>query len=237
MKGKILLAAAMALGIAATASDGTVNDWTGRTGLRTHARLQTGQGETVTVTRLDRSKAKSETRNVVHRHTVLLLEGPSWGRWIFEASAQVSLDARQVSQRYILQRPGGEEALSIQYLTNEGDGRGEYRIAFSGQNRTVREGSLAPSDAGGPSPMLAELPSEAQKAVLLLCRLGQDFADWGPDERFLQFFFGTASPPAVSNISVESLPVDCTFDASFGFPCGPDEEPRVQGKVLVKPLE
>ena len=47
-------------------------------------------------------------------------------------------------------------------------------------------------------------------------------------------------PPAqgaVPSVPYELVPVDCSFDASFGYPCDPQERPaRADGRIYVKAM-
>jgi len=201
-------------------------------------KLLSAAGESLTATCLSEPKGTNRETRVSSQKTILLLEGPSLGRWIFEAATEGSTDSTRLSGAYALRSAEGQDSLEVTYLSGQAEGQGEYRLVFSGREHVQAEGQIPPSFGAQQAPLWSELPEGVRKVLPLLRDLLLDNPWWGPDEVFLAPFFGTevALDEGVK-VTVESLPVDCAFDASFGFPCLSEEQPRVGGKVLVRPLD
>lgn len=229
------MAVVWGLATATAAADGASP---GRTALRSHVKVLTSGGESLTATCLSEPRGTNPETRVSSQKTVLLLDGASLGRWVFEAAIEGSADPSRLAATYTLRPAEGQKSLEVTYLSGPSEGQGEYRLDFSGKEIAQPESQIPPSFGAQRAPLWSELPESLQRVLPLLRDLMLDNPWWGPDEIFLAPFFGMeVATGEGGKVTVESLPVDCSFDASFGFPCLPDEEPRVGGKVLVRPLD
>lgn len=237
MKGKLqgisILALFLGFGWVAFAEE---SPWSIRNGLRVHARFHDESGEAYRVTLLTRSRGRNEAAGVFETGSVLLLEGASTGRWIYETQSKGTLDFRGVTSTSSLRQVDGGSALKVTYTSEEGEGKGQFEIQTPNGIQRVLEsegGSQPPEE----TERLAQLSAPMKKVLLLLRALAHDKGSWHVDPRLLTPFFGRQDAGPRAALSVESLPVDCGFDASFGFPCAPDEAPKAQDNVFVKPLQ
>ncbi len=216
---------------------GADSPWSITSGQRMHARVRGQGGEDFRVTLLARSRGRNQAAGRFERRSILLIEGASTGRWVYETQTEGSLDFRRVTSTSTLKRVGGATDLKVTYATEEGEGKGRYQIESPQGVRTVQESELASARGKEATETLSWLSSPLREVVFLLRALAHDQRSWHVEPSLLEPFFGKEDRGPAASLSVESLPVDCTFDASFGFPCDPNERPKAGGKVFVKPLE
>jgi|GEM_PF-4829356 len=212
-------------------------EWSARGTLRTHAQVTLTPDQILTLSLLDRSRGQRLNGTGFHSEQILLVEGPTLGRWILEIQEEGSGEGR-ISHQSVLRRPQGAEALRVEYTALGKEGSGSFQIYLPGRRLDVAEAEIRPSYASGLAPQWKDLPVDLQEILGVLRQLASDGDHlWGPGPLLLAPFFGIGDPrDAKFSLATESLPVDCAFDASFGFPCDPNEEPRVGGKAYVKPI-
>jgi hypothetical protein len=213
---------------------GAESPWSARAELRTHARITLNSGESAEVTLLLRSKGANPSLGVFDRNSVLLLDGASMGRWVFELRGEGASDASRLSSVYTLHRADGSESLSVTYSTCRGEGRGEFLLRTDRGEAALTEAELLPSYPGGIHPDATSLPESTRKVIRFLSALAFQDLSWGPDPLFVAPLLGTSPEPSKATLQVTSLPVDCAFDAAFGFPCETEERAVQNGKVYVK---
>ncbi len=235
MKRKIVSAIAVAAFLS-LGSGAAESQWSIDTGLRMHARVLDEAGQLHEVTLLTRSRGRDEAKGAIKRHAVLLIEGGSAGRWVYESDCTGTLDFSKVTVTSTLRQVGGSPALSVEYTTSEGEGKGSYVVQTPEGTKAFHEPDLASVPPAGNSELLDRLSASSKEVLHLLRALAHDKGSWHVEKTFLDPFFGSENPGPATTLQVQALPVDCTWDAAFGFPCEDGERPSGEGKVYVKKL-
>ncbi len=228
------LAGFVALAVLSTAQAA----WSIQNGLRWHSQIQLPGGITVTTSSINRSLGQDSQNQVVSLHKIFLMDGgPAYGRWVVESQESGSSDFLHLQGHCTITLKDTGEQLNITYLTSAGEGQGTFHLSLAGKHMDVSESGLATS-AASTRAFLAVASPLFSKGLGVIIQLAQSRLDLALSPIPFQPLTGVKAVPGggPSSLTAKGLPVDCSFDASFGYPCLPGEHSAANGMLYVVSL-
>lgn len=208
--------------------------WSIQTGLRWHDQIVLPNGVMLTTTSISRSLGKNENSKVVSLEKVFLMDGgSSYGRWIVASSLNGSSDFAHLHGRYTFLLKDTNEKLSITYLTSKGEGNGTFHVTIGDSSMDLDETDLAGAAAVFNAFLAAHTSNLFREGLAVLGQLAGSDTEFELSQLPFQLVTGRTAVAGgqASNFVVRALPVDCTFDNAFGYPCLPSEHASHSGKL------
>lgn len=232
----------LVLGLALVSLPGIASDpeWPAARSVRFHYSRELNDGSQLLITVLDRSRGHDAANDRYHYDTVMLLDGGKiFGRWIVSKTSRGDLAFQKTNAEFHLRLVDTGEDLSIydQFATCD---HSETRNAtFCGDSLVLQDAKTTAQ----PAAASAFLGARASALFLKGLRLVRSMAYVVPQaglsstQRQFEAFFGPFTVSgAMPRYVLKNEPVDCGFDAGFGFPCLATESPKGNGMVYTQEL-
>ena len=191
------------------------------------------------MTTIQRSKGRNQQTGKFHLDITTLVDGGVFGRWIVNCHTEGTLNFQTTQGVYEFRLLDTGETLEVTKEMPAGKVTGEYCIKFSNTVVTLKDKDIG-KDSGAFLPRLQSDASEKfQKGLRFIKSLAFSVPDAFVSIEPFEALSGTPDSSFLRGrvIRYDELVVDCNFDATFGYPCEPGEQPgRPDGKIYVKPI-
>lgn len=219
--------------------------WPAASGLRFHFTQQLGDGSQLSISVIHRSRGQDAANNRYQADFVTLLDGgATFGRWVITKTAQGDLGGQQLDAEVHFRLLDTQEELVIHNQINASKAVHTKSAMFGGASIVLP--NLTSKSTAQPNAASDFLRGRADSLFLKGLKLLWSMAHvlpgtgLGPSQKELDAFFGPLSVPASMHpkYPLTPAPVDCDFDASFGFPCeaGESSKQGSNGMVFTKDL-
>lgn len=235
-KWLVLLMGMVVLTLVQPVRAASLPSWSINQGLRFH---YTGvqDGTPIQLTRIDQSRGQDETGQKSYYQFVTLLDGGATiGRWVAEHRMYAGHNQKTIIEDRFLLQNTHEELVILDRIKKVGEGASFHRVVTFGQESiTFRTRT--------PNPAACRVFLEQRASPLFMSglRMLWKMAQEGPDtgcthfKLILSTFFGqqlVSGEMEHSSYRLTPAPVDCNFDAGFGFPCESSESPKSNNPMV-----
>lgn len=205
--------------------------------VRTHSEWTwtSDRGEDLKVARSDLFWAKDDDAFPKHNlRSITLFQDQAGHRWILNSQRRESPD------RYVVSLHLVDTAETVIVSMTDRNGRSFFSVRGCGAEYEIEKGHEASQDSLGKKRDLSARLSPAFLAAFDTVRPWIENGYLGVNaQTFTKYAFDLSSAEPLDTLvqvvfqPLRPVPVDCSFDAAFGFPCSPGETPRdSKGMIL-----
>jgi hypothetical protein len=213
--------------------------WTITLGNRLHYTAALATGDRLQISVIERSHGRDSANAIFHHDETTLIDGGAiFGRWIVTAKSHGDIAFKAMDAVYSFRLVNTSELLTVHVQRTAGEASDTHCITFGSDSVTIGRQMFA-TDAPGPIPFLRQRGSSLfLKGLMLLRSLGYVTPEAGISPVPFESLYGRAAvvQKQIKPARLVPAPVDCNFDAGFGFPCDADEAPKGNGMVYTKDL-
>jgi hypothetical protein len=222
--------------------------------MRSHYEKALPGGNTVVLTRIFEPLVRMPQSGTgpYHERYALLVDSSAYGRWVVEEECWGVLNpgsskpsgchslGDEVHIKAFFKHLDTGEKLDVGMTKNPNDRNYNYALKFNGEEQDISiPDGQAIQFTGQPCSIVQRLASDRFKGGLLfLFTLHEASPNAAVGIYSYQAIYGDyrPTPDQIRSVEFSTLPTDCDFDASFGYPCTPNEQPLGKsGKMLVVP--
>jgi hypothetical protein len=231
-----LLLLSLGLGAAAQGASAAPHNQVGTT--RMHFERALADGSKVVFTTVTNAPETDAATGFGKHSSLLFLESSVFGRWTVHSTAAGSSQHDQWSATYEFKRLDTGESLQLRTKWSPQQKSWESCVTFNGESATLTNPDGQTNGASSNFlPLVHDRASDGfRKGLFYLRSLALTTPQANLSTIPFDMLWGATSSKLgeVPQVTFQLLPVDCAFDAAFGYPCLPDEKPSNSRGTIYK---
>lgn len=213
--------------------------WEHSHGFRIHLEAAMRNGSILRATVIDRSRGRDSLRRRFSYDIVTLLDIPHYGRVVYKSHMEGTTDGMDAQAQYEFELLDTGETMTISYVTHAGPEAGTYCVTTdSHMSESVEKSSQHTVGPQIREILAGNYSQQFRRCFQLLRAMAYSFPQLELNIAPFEAIYGHHRMVGTQIRFLTPKPIDCSFDAGFGFPCAQDEVPADgRGLSYVSPLK